>query len=272
MVTRDSLRHNFLRNIIIRLDFQILTDEEVNEILPKLKQLLKEKGFLRFNEGVSRNYNINVPQTVPADELTAKAISTKQYFSFINDTLGIKMDFSNSYFVITINSEKYIPFINYSSMFIDGLNVIKAGCNGILYKRLGIRKINTCLINDIAKINTYFSEKMFAFYETPENACSLSYNKKESFLLDNRFKMNLICSTQQGKANDDILHKVEVDIDIYSDNKEDIEKTILTQSEFSKLNDKIFDIYLNSLSREFVAKLMSETFDDSTVLGVNSNE
>ena len=52
MVNRESLNYNFLKSIIVRLDFQRVLNSEMETFLVKAKQLLNENGFNRFVEKI----------------------------------------------------------------------------------------------------------------------------------------------------------------------------------------------------------------------------
>lgn len=56
-----SFKHNFLKEIILRLDFQGVLQGEMDKILMKIKPYLKSKGFGRYEQQINNEINVNYP-------------------------------------------------------------------------------------------------------------------------------------------------------------------------------------------------------------------
>ena len=59
-VNRADLHFNFLKTIIVRLDFQGVFEPEMEKILPLVKPYLKEKAFNRYEKKTSNRIEISV--------------------------------------------------------------------------------------------------------------------------------------------------------------------------------------------------------------------
>ena len=70
-VFRTDLHYNFLKNIIVRLDFQGVFEPEMEKILPLVKPYLKEKAFKRYEKKTNKQFEINVVNGIPQAPATS---------------------------------------------------------------------------------------------------------------------------------------------------------------------------------------------------------
>lgn len=271
-VTRSSFKHNFLKQVIIRLDCEGVLQSEMDEVLSKVKPYLKEKGFARYeqnanNEIIKVNHDGLFEPVNSAEETYSIVIH-----SFINDNMGYAVDLSNKHICVKVNTPKYIPFDEYAATFMDISNIYKTTIDFFTMKRFGLRKINFCFINNVKYVNKYFNQRYFDCYDLFDESDIFASEKKENFLIDG-YKVNLLCDIEKGQLNDKTMYKVTLDTDIYIDDGSKIENDIFENKNISLLNEKIFAIYVDALSDEFGQMLISDNdIDEKEIKGVESNE
>ena len=52
-ITRTDFQFNFLKNIIVRIDFEGVLEAEMEKVLMLIKPYLKDKGFSRYMRKIS---------------------------------------------------------------------------------------------------------------------------------------------------------------------------------------------------------------------------
>lgn len=108
-IGRKDLKRNFLKEIIMRLDFQGVFQAEMEKILLEAKPFLKEKGFDRYAEKVN-NQIIN-------DGSTIQEIKSQIVYSFSSENFGYGLDLSTSCVVLSVKTQGYSSFDDYSEIF-----------------------------------------------------------------------------------------------------------------------------------------------------------
>ena len=157
IIDRSSFHHNFLKSIIVRLDFQGVLEAEMDKVLVYIKPYAKEHGFLRYEE--KRTNQINIAFTdkgVQNSFETTNKVYSQRVFSFINENCGFILDVSNSFICLTINTTRYTPFEEYWDILPSVADIYNSKIDFFTVKRFGLRKINECLIFEKGKINEYF--------------------------------------------------------------------------------------------------------------------
>jgi len=271
-ISRNDMHFNFLKNIILRLDFQGIVESEIESILPTIKPYLKSKGFNRFEEKTSSQINIDIAGNINSDIIPTKSIRNQKISSFVNDERGVTFDISTDFICININSAKYVPFEDYSCIIIDTARTLREKIDFFTVKRLGIRKINVCVIDNKEKILEYFSKDCFGYYSGLSDIETLA-SKKVDFFKTEDFQANLSCALEQGKLDDKESFKVTVDIDLYIDKFFKIFETLDNAEKMNKLNETIFSIFLDTLTFKLKQALTcSNEFELESIFGVESNE
>ena len=79
-ITRNDLKKNFLKKIIMRLDFQGVLQAEMESIILKVKPFLKGKGFNRYEE--------KAVNQISSNESSLPDIKSQMVFSFTAESLG----------------------------------------------------------------------------------------------------------------------------------------------------------------------------------------
>ena len=260
---RNQLKKNFLQEIIIRLDFQGVLQPEMEKVLLIAKPYLKEKSFKRYNEIV--NNQTIVEGTSPKD------FSSPITYTFMDDNYGFALALSTTSIVMSIQSEVYSPFENYSEIFSYIASLYNEEIDFFTVKRFGLRKINYCFVKRVSDINKYFDSKYFDLeepisgfdIETINRTSSLSYGKKN---------LNLRYAVEKGNLDKEPFYKVTLDSDIYSVDKATIHSIIENKDEMASINEMLFTIYCGALTDQMAELLTSENDLPEGLAGVENNE
>lgn len=181
-ITRLSFKHNFLKQVIIRLDFQGVLQAEMDEILRQVKPYLKGKGFNRYEQQINNEIDFNLNSNGIFETASpVKEIRNIVIHSFINDNSGYAIDISIKHICIKVNTTKYIPFDEYAAVFMYVSNIYRSTIDFFTMKRFGLRKINFCFVKDVKYINKYFSQRYFDCYDLFEESEVFASEKKRIF-------------------------------------------------------------------------------------------
>jgi len=261
-IKRQDLKKNFLKEIIMRLDFQGVLQAEMEEILLSVKPYLKGKSFNRYSEKLNHIINNDGSNT---------DIKSQVVYSFVAEALGYTMEMSNTSIILSVRSQTYSPFADYASIFCRIARIYKDKIDFFTVKRFGLRKINFCFIKNRQDINKYFVSSFYCCDEPIDGYSSLSTERKE-ILSDKVSNINLTHAIEEGQVGTDRYFRVNLDADIYITLQEEIEKVVFDSESLNGINDKLFNIYLSGLTDEFLSQLLSEDeMDSDLILGVDLN-
>lgn len=271
-VKRSSFKYNFLKQIILRLDFQGVLPMEMEGILIKIKPFLKGKDFNRYEQRVENEIEIPMGLFQSINEQPMPAVHNINIHCFIDENKGYSVDLSTNFICMKVNAAKYISFDDYADTFMGLVNIYRETIDFLTVKRFGLRKINFCFLKEIEFLNKYFNPQYFSSYSLFDNTEVFASEKKENFKTDNG-KINLICGVSQGQLEGKIIYKISLDSDIYIDNTKEIETIIFENNQITDLNDKLFYIYLDAITNEFGNMLCNdETEWSEEIIGVEKNE
>lgn len=267
---RNELHYNFLKTIILRIDFEGVFEPELEIVLPKIKPYLKGKGFIKYEKKESNQIEINVIDGKIASQEMNK-IQNQTIHSFTNDTKGFTLDISNSFICLTISSLNYFPFEDYSVLVSDITDVCKNNIDFFTIKRVGIRKINICMIKNKENICKFFLPEYFSYFNKLSDTQTFMSTKKDFFSINN-FKINLSSEIQQGMAEGEELYRLSLDIDNYIDEAALIDEETHKTDNLNNMNNLIFEIYMELLTNDFKNALANkdEKFFEE-LIGVESN-
>lgn len=264
-VARREFKFNFLKQIVVRVDINGVLEAEMEKILLLIKPYLKSNGFSRYTQKNSDEFAINLADS-PNPSL--KKIKGVNIHSFINENMGYTLDISNKFICLNINSTKYEPFDKYSMLVSKIVDLYKENIDFTSIYRVGIRKINVCMLENKANIKKYFSEKYFGYFDAMDNIETFSSNRRDTFAIM-PYKGNISCNIDQGKSNEKCLYKITLDIDIYTDDEMKLDGKI----DLSEMNEIIFKIYIDTLSDNFKNSLLEGNENMFTeLIGVETNE
>ena len=271
-IKRTDFHHNFLKSVIVRLDFQGVLEPEMEKILLHVKPFVKEKGFSRYIEKVTNQINIDVMNNGDLESIeTTNRVRRQKVYSFINEDKGFVLEVSNSFICLMINTTHYTPFDEYSNIIPFISKIYKDNIDFFTVMRFGIRKKNECFIKDKTSISKYFNKLYFNYYDGIDSLNTIQSNHTNIFNYD-KYHINLLTNIIQGKSDGKILYCVQLDIDAYLTNSDDIFLILDKQEEQNFINNLIFDIYKSSLTDDFISLLTSDDFDTTLMLGVERND
>ena len=258
--------------MIIRLDIQGVLQAEMEDILIKVKPYLKERKFNRYEQKINNEIDFNFNNGLFGSDGPIKEIRNIAIHSFVNENSGYTIDLSTNFICLKVNAIRYVLFEEYSKTFMDIANIYRTTIDFLTMTRFGLRKINFCFVRNTSCINKYFRQRYFDCYDFFNESEVLASEKKENIKVDN-FKMNLLCDIEQGQLGDEQIYKVTLDSDIYIDVTENIENIIFQDYDIARLNDKLFEIYVDALTQEFGSMLLSDdTIWPDEIMGVEKNE
>ena len=273
MVTREDFHYNFLKNVIIRLDFQGVLETEMDKVLVLIKPFAKERGFSKYVEKNTKQIDIAFTNNETPESIeTTNKIRNQIVYSFIDENRGFALGVSNTFVCLQINTVHYVPFDEYCDIIPIVSDFYKNSIDFFSVTRFGIRKINECLIENKNEIGYYFNPSYFNFYNCIEEADTIQSNHVNIFKCG-EYHVNLITNIPQGKFEGNPLYSVRLDIDTYLDKSEEILLLLSESGKMTEMNDLIFKIYTSSLTDKFISLLTSDdNFDNTIMRGVERND
>lgn len=151
---REDLLNNILRQSIIRIDF--LKIENIEDMIASIDRDMQQKGYKLVTDIVSSvDINISDPDPLITQDIIAKKTTNKS-LNYIFQKDGHRF-IINEYMMIFENNnfDKYLGIEVYLKVFEFLLTTIIKQ-DDLSFQRIGIRKINSIIVNDIQKINDYF--------------------------------------------------------------------------------------------------------------------
>ncbi|HHX14342.1 MAG TPA: TIGR04255 family protein [Clostridiales bacterium] len=272
-VKRSDLHHNFLKSIIVRLDFQGVLESEMDKVLIHIKPYAKEHGFLRYEEKNANQIDIAFTDKGIQNSFEAtNKVRSQKVFSFINEDRGFVLDVSNNFICLMVNTTRYTPFEDYCLIIPSIAEIYNNNIDFFTVKRFGLRKINECLILEKERIKEFFAPAFFSYFDCLDGVNIIQSNHANFFIID-KYHINLHSNIAQGTFDGKILYSIRLDIDSYLDNTEQINLLLSDSEEMKKVNDLIFKIYISSITERFIELLTDESdFDNTIMIGVEPNE
>lgn len=284
-VAREDLKYNFLRRIILRIDYNGVVD--IKDTLKDLEIHMPKYGYVEMNTGFINDveFEINDPVMIETQmTIPVKELQKTESFKFRTLKKDMVLEINNLFMTLTINSDEYYKFEDYSSQFVEIFSLLKDKNLYLKPLRLGLRKINSCIIYDKGNFEKFFNRKYFKDISTVFNQDGFTVETVNSQFVDtisyNNHYYNYIRVLSDAVLNIDgkdvPAYQVVLDIDGYNNDLirlSDIirDKTKLTY-EFNEINQTLFDLYTMTLTDDFLSSLKSETFEFNNILGVNRND
>lgn len=272
-INRSDLHYNFLKSIIVRLDFQGVLESEMDKVLIHIKPFAKKQGFLRYEEKDASQIDFAFADKSAQNSFeSTNKVRRQKVFSFIDEDKGFVLDVSSSFICLMINTTRYTSFESYCSIIPAVAEIYSSNIDFFTVKRFGLRKINECLIFEKEKIKEFFSPAFFSYFDCLEEVNTIQSNHANIFAID-KYRVNLLSNIVKGTSGGKILYSVRLDIDVYLDNTDHIELLLSNPEETKKVNDLIFKVYTSSLTDSFIERLTAESdFDNTVMIGVEPNE
>lgn len=284
---RQDLKNNFLKKVIIRIDYTGILDLDLEETVKELKDILFNAGFKVFQQGYINevNFEIRDPEKIETQlSIPINELKKNKNYIFINNDLHQSIQITKFFAFIDVNFGKYINFENYAKVFSQLVRVIKEKNKFIRILRIGLRKINNCILFDISKLGQYFNEKYFSNvpYDLvyKESNINLTNSQKLDTFTIKDMNVNLVRYIVQGmlqkESRQETGYQVVLDIDVYLRDETCFENILDSQENlYDKLvsmNTLLFFLYLQMLKENFIQNLKSTDFNDKDILGVVNND
>lgn len=269
-ITRNSLKSSFLKQTIIKVDYDYLFDDYINEVMKKIDSFLGERGYVIENkymsefglkvdfERLNNDENANF-----LDNINLEKDKREKYYSFTNNDKRIRIDITKEYFAITVDYLEYIPFEELNELYEKIMEELKNVRSNIKIKRVGLRKFNIYMMKNIEDIGNFFEDDIFSFASKNLNSYSFLGKSSLDIYSYNGYKVNQTANIAQGYMSTDTeetttVYQLILDFDVYVDQ---IEKDV----SLTDMNDNLFSIYKNSLKEDFLIRLKENNFKDERI-------
>lgn len=259
---RHSMKHNLLRNVLIRLDYTGITN--IDNWVEKFQPVMKD-WFSIYSRGVQNNMKANLTSiediaenlSIPIDEIRKETIH--EFTGWLKDDNKVTMSISPYFMTINIRCNNYTlidAFLDLTSLFLKSMYKNNPYFN---IHRIGIRKVNGKAFDTMEEVLAIYRKELFFGAEVDEKE-SIPIGREYTYryvLQDFSLKVNYsrqyrLYNSIQGLQK----HQVLLDIDTYIDkscidkNKynliEDSDKILKT------INERQFKIFMESVQESYI--------------------
>lgn len=263
-IERKELKSNFLKKSILRLDYDYLFEENMEEIIKNLNPYLNNEGFrMKAKTMAELSTNINGDKLIQEEQIIFNKTKQEKFPSYISEDQNVILDISRNFTTITVNYKENKPFEEIMEIFNRIISEIRKVREGLNLNRIGIRKINLYLLKNIENINNYFEESIFSF--NSQDLKKVLLKQQLEVFNYNSYKVNLRSEINQGvitenENKESIAYRVSLDIDVYDDV---LEKN---QIDLKTMNQDLFEIYKSNLKVEFLEDLKKENYKNEELI------
>lgn len=286
-IKRNDFKYNFLKKIIIRIDYTGILELELEQTIMELKRFLHGAGFVNFKESYINEveFDLKDPEQIETQlALPISELRKNKAFNFATKDMSQTLKVTKFFTTLSIESDRYVSFETFGNIFSKVIEIINNNNEFIRILRLGLRKINNCILLDISKLNEYFEEKYFDNIANGLDADEIEINmlrseKTDSFYVDDK-NVNLTrflllgLLDRDGEEKD--AYQVILDIDVYENDEELLERITKdyknVYNKLTSINDLSFKLYIQMLKDEFISQLKANGVDEDIILGVEKND
>lgn len=267
-VKRQDFKHNFLKTIIVRADFQGVFDPEMEKVLPEVKAWAKNREY----EYAEKSANlVNIGIGLNNGQLKSEQ-NVQKFYSFSDKANVFKLDVTKEFVCLKVQSNSYIPFEDYRDIVPEITKIFESNVTYFSVVRFGLRKINECWVSNKDDIDRLFNKLYVSYYNELGNQTNIK-SRHESVFEHSKYKFNYITNIVKTQKDSRDVYDVAIDIDAYARDNETIEALMKDEQKQSEVNELVFKIYKSSLNAEFVKMLTSdESICEERVSGVSRNE
>lgn len=265
---RHSMKHNLLRNVLIRLDYTGITN--IDNWVEKFQPVMKD-WFSIYSRGVQNNMKANLTSiediaenlSIPIDEIRKETIH--EFTGWLKDDNNVTMSISPYFMTINIRCNNYTlidAFLDLTSLFLKNMYKNNPYFN---IHRIGIRKVNGKAFDTMEEVLAIYRKELFFGAEVDKEE-SLPIGREYTYryvLQDFSLKVNYsrqyrLYNSIQGLQK----HQVLLDIDTYIDKScidrkkynliEDSDKILKT------INEHQFKIFMESVQESYIHNTQSK--------------
>lgn len=279
---RAEIKHNFLKQIIFRLDFQGVLNDDVEKCVMQLRQKFFEAGYINMGNRTENEFDFQVKMNLNIPNENQFSISNTNQSLVYNFTSNNKeiLEISKSFFTLTVDIEKlYEKFDKYVTLLAESIEVIKNVSPYFNALRIGLRKINICFLDNIADLSTYFSRAAFNIDDVvnqfSDYGCAAS--NMVTILSKDDYQINYVRNIQAGvmqqeDGSQNPTYQIVIDIDVYKEGNKEI-LALLSDKQNVENNLKLqntieFEVFIKSLNNELIELLKQDSFQNNAIRGV----
>lgn len=279
---RSEIKHNFLKQLIFRLDYEGILEADVEKCVFELRQKMYDAGFINMDTRTENQFDVQLKMDLNIPDQNQFSISNTNKSLVYTFTTGSReiLEISKSFFSLTVDVDAgYGTFDKYVELLADSIYVIKNVSPYFRAHRIGLRKINICFLNKLDDLPTYFTKAAFNLTDVIEQfseyGCSAS--NMVTLLSRDGYRVNYVRNIQEGvmqqeDGSQSTTYQIALDVDVYKESNKEIlsalEEKELIKQELKKQNSIEFEVFIRSLSDRLVEMLKQDTFDDSAINGV----
>lgn len=265
-IKRKDLKSNFLKTTILRLDYDYLFEEDIEQIVKKLNTFLIQKDY-KMNSKTLNEVTIGFDMLkFNSDDIpiNINKKSQEQVSSFINKDGNIIIDITRNFSTMTINYQYNKSFDDIIVVFNEIIKQVKDVRENISLNRIGLRKNNIYFMEDIEVINKYFEESLFDFNNAFKKKDTLIRQQAEKYK-KSKYLVNQNSEIQIGKYRDSQtkeeknIYRILLDIDVYDERLDD------NEIDLNEMNLIVFEIYKANLKEYFLEMLKKENFESEEI-------
>lgn len=273
---RSDLKHNFLKNIIFRLDYNGLIDAEVENFILEIRADISKRGYINLKEEFINELEVEPNPFMNNNSFLSRELQKVYVFS---SESGKSLKISKSYIIIDIDTEEnesmfsaYVPLITLLVKKLKAIEYVK-------FERIAIKKVNVCVLLDKNTVSDYFTNTVLSLFSddsaTVQAADEIKYGDYEvnyNRRMQEGYMVVQKSETEESKMEE--VHQVVLDIESCVQNSQILNELLAkeeAETVIKKLNELIFETYIDSLTEGFKEKLTQKEFNESDIIGVISN-
>ena len=254
--TRDNILSPMLKTVIIRADFEGLTDlssfisriklsEKMKNAFEKMKILPKQRMKVSFSPKAIEDGQLPITES-------QNSIIYKFYDCIIGGASKATLDIEPNSITLAIDCQKNYsgskPYSIFMGWIIDELCSFDSY---VVIKRLGVRKIDVQVLNEGEDIDYYFNEK-YAVAQSWKNSPSKTKSILTELFEENNISFNVV---QYIDCVDGEHERLIYDVDAFLSG--DILREILREGNVSDIlyhdmQDRMFDLFVSVASTKYL--------------------
>jgi len=265
---RYSLKNNFMKQVLFRLDYKGVLD--IKEIVEVFQEKHKSK-FETFETAYHNHVDVeltNINDISDTLSIPVKEIVKQDIYRFTNNTFSddeVILDISKYFTTLTIKCKNYKTIDLYRDFFAEFIDLLYKVEDYISIKRFGLRKLGGVVLESLDQIPQIFEKEFFNIDFEGNNFTSVKNNYVD-ILEKSEPKtptINYRRSFEKGKLlNEDgsetVAYQVLLDFDGFLDEQKLIDSELVKTKNISTIidmtNDCLFEIFKMSVTEEFLSK------------------